>query len=173
MNLFNFFNKKSPVIIIDMLSLFYSLGFKGNIPPRTQLQILRRLTKFSDREKIRIIAVLSGEALYKAPNGKKFDNILILYSNSVSNHINKAIRVTKSKNGILITDDSKASKSNITTVRCRTFKKAFDLNNDTRNKPSSSFKRRSKENSNNYKNQAIEENNTQNDTINELIDLVD
>ena len=101
------------------------------------------------------------------------NNILILYSNSVSNHINKAIRVTKSKNGILITDDSKASKSNITTVRCRTFKKAFDLNNDTRNKPSSSFKRRSKENSNNYKNQAIEENNTQNDTINELIDLVD
>ena len=79
-----FGNKK--IIVIDVISLYEALGVKGDVSPRTQLQILRRLTRFADRESINMIAILCGKPLHKAPNKKKFDNILVLYSTSKEKH---------------------------------------------------------------------------------------
>ena len=78
MGLLKFFgNKKS--IVIDVISLYEVLGVKGDVSPRTQLQILRRLTRFADRESINMIAILGGKPLHKAPNKKKFDNICYFF----------------------------------------------------------------------------------------------
>lgn len=175
MNLFKFFKKKKPILVIDMLSLFRSLGEKGNISPRIQLQILRRITNFSDRENIKVIAILSGEPLRKAPNKKYFDNVLIFYSSSFSTHLTKAISVAKSKNGILVSDDEniKAINPNITMMRCRTFTRVFELNNDTRGR-SNKFKSRINHSDNKINDESLDsKDNSQNDAINELIDLVE
>ena len=175
MNLFKFFKKKKPILVIDMLSLFRSLGEKGNISPRIQLQILRRITKFSDRENIKVIAILSGEPLRKAPNKKYFDNELIFYSSSFSTHLTKAIKVAKSKNGVLVSDDEniKAINPNITIMRCRTFTRVFELNVEARAR-NNNFKSRINNNDNKINDElSYSKGNSQNDAINELIDLVE
>ena len=175
MQLFKFFKKKRPTIIIDMLSLFRSLGIKSSVSPRIQLQILRRITKFSDRENIKVIAILSGEPLRKAPDKKYFENILILYSVSSSTHLTKAIKVAKSKNGVLVSDDQniKAINPNITIMRCRTFTRVFELNVEARARDNN-FKSRINNNDNKINDKlSYSKGNSQNDAINELIDLVE
>lgn len=60
MGLFNLFKPARPVLVVDAVSLNESMGMKGKVPPRNQLQTLRRLSRFSQREKIEVIAILTG-----------------------------------------------------------------------------------------------------------------
>jgi len=97
MGLFNLFKpKKSKVVVIDGISLAESLGMKGDLAPRTQLQLLRRIARFAEREKLEVIAVLSGEALNKAPAGEKFEQVLVLYSNSPKEHASFLLKTARS-----------------------------------------------------------------------------
>ena len=82
MSILKFLINKKPLLIVDMISLLKFHGTKNDFSPRSQLQVLRKLSKFSLKENLKIIAVLSGEPLHKAPKGKKFDNIKVHYSSS-------------------------------------------------------------------------------------------
>ena len=191
MGLLKFFgNKKS--IVIDVISLYEALGVKGDVSPRTQLQILRRLTRFADRESINMIAILGGKPLHKAPNKKKFDNILVLYSTSKEKHHKFVAKIAIKKNALLLTDNVAVEKlvgQSVEKMRLSTFRKVFDVNiegdfgdyNDTirtrrrrknRNprldNTKTNFDSRSSLNSD--KNQSLK---GDSDAINELIDLVD
>mgnify|MGYP006240262851 FL=1 len=185
-----FGNKKS--IVIDVISLYEALGVKGDVSPRTQLQILRRLTRFADRESINMIAILGGKPLHKAPNKKKFDNILVLYSSSKEKHHKFVAKIAIKKNALLLTDNVEVEKlvgQSVEKMRLSTFRKVFDVNiegdfgdyNDTirtrrrrknRNprldNTKTNFDSRSSLNS--EKNQSLK---GDSDAINELIDLVD
>ena len=185
-----FGNKKS--IVIDVISLYEALGVKGDVSPRTQLQILRRLTRFADRESINMIAILGGKPLHKAPNKKKFDNILVLYSSSKEKHHKFVAKIAIKRNALLLTDNVAVEKlvgQSVEKMRLSTFRKVFDVNiegdfgdyNDTtrtrrrrknRNprldNTKTNFDSRSSLNS--EKNQSLK---GDSDAINELIDLVD
>ena len=52
MGLLNLFKPSKSVVVVDVISLFNALGIKGDVSPRTQLQVLRRLTRFAEREKL-------------------------------------------------------------------------------------------------------------------------
>ena len=185
-----FGNKK--IIVIDVISLFEALGVKGDVSPRTQLQILRRLTRFVDRESINMIAILSGKPLHKAPNKKKFDNILVLYSPSKQKHHKFVAKIAIKKNALLLTDNLEVEKSvgqSVEKMRLSTFRKVFDVNtegdfgdhNDAirtrRRRKNRKLRSDNTETSydsgsslNSEKNQSLR---GDSDAINELIDLVD
>ncbi|MDF7807659.1 hypothetical protein P4E94_09435 [Pontiellaceae bacterium B12219] len=135
MGLFNLFKPAQTVLVIDAVSLNESSGAKGKLPPRNQLQILRRLARFSQREKIEVVAVLSGTPLNKAPAGKKFEDITVIYSKSIEEHAKFVAKTTLSKGAgaVLVSGDDKAEKlvgGNVKKMRISTFRKAFDIGGD-------------------------------------------
>ncbi len=193
MGLFNLFKSAKTVLVVDAVSLNESMGMKGKVPPRNQLQMLRRLSRFSQREKIEIIAVLSGSPLNKAPAGKKFEGIVVLYSKSVDQHA-KFIASTVSGKGsgaVLVSGNAATEKfAGRTTKKMRisTFRKAFDVGGDNegsdrgdanrgRNNNRPPRRRPAKQQNNNKGNEPKKERPpkqaSESDAINELIDLVD
>jgi len=202
MGLFNLFKPARTVLVVDVVSLNEATGQKGKIPPRNQLQMLRRLARFAQREKLEVIAVLTGTPLNKAPAGKKFEEITVLYSKSPEDHAKFLAKTAQSKGAgaVLITSNAATEKvagNGVKKLRISTFRKAFDTgsddggnggndrseggNNRSRgNRPPRrrQQKPRNKDQDNNKKNEPKaerkpKENNSEADAINELIDLVD
>lgn len=200
MGLFNLFKASKTVVIVDGVSLNEVLGMKGNVAPRNQLQTLRRLARFSQREKIEVVAVLSGSPLHKAPAGKKFEDVTVVYSKSPETHSKYVVKVASSKGAgaILISGNAAVEKtagSSVQTMRMGTFRKIFDMGgeggensvrsdrggndrNKNRNRPQ---RRRQPKSGGEPKSQPKSEKqerppnreNSESDAINELIDLVD
>ena len=132
MALFGLFKSSKTIIVIDGVSLNDALGMKGNVPPRNQLQLLRRLARFSEREKIELVVALTGSPLHKAPAGKKFENITVLYSKSPEVHAKYLVKLARSKGSgaILISGSAAVEKvalGRVSTMRVSTFRKAFDI----------------------------------------------
>ncbi|MDF7826649.1 hypothetical protein P4B35_21645 [Pontiellaceae bacterium B12227] len=203
MGLFNLFKPARTVLVIDAVSLNESAGLKGKIPPRNQLQMLRRLARFSQREKIEVIAVLSGAPLNKAPAGKKFEEITVLYSKSMEAHAKFLAKTTMSKGaGAVLVSGSAATEkvagNGVKKMRVSTFRKAFDIGGDgesrgdraseggnrprgnrpPRRRPQKQNKGDSNNGNNNHKKNEQKQDrkpkeSSEADAINELIDLVD
>ena len=139
-----------------------------------------------------MIAILGGKPLHKAPNKKKFDNILVLYSSSKEKHHKFVAKIAIKKNALLLTDNVEVEKlvgQSVEKMRLSTFRKVFDVNiegdfgdhNDTirtrrrrknRNPRLDNTKTNydSRSSLNSEKNQSLK---GDSDAINELIDLVD
>lgn len=177
MNILKYVNLNKQLLIIDMISLLKFSGLKNDFSPRTQLQVLRKLSKFSLKEKINIIAVLSGQPLHKAPKGKKFDNIKVYYSSSLETHPKKIASLAILKSGILVTNDESAEIKvrNITeTMKISTFRKAFDPISDYDRYDNYDSRRNKKFKKYDVnKRESSTDNTKNNEAINELIDLVD
>jgi hypothetical protein len=197
MGLFNLFKASKTVVVVDGVSLNDSLGQKGKVAPRNQLQLLRRLSRFSQREKLELVVVLSGDPLHKAPPGKKFEEITVRYSKSPEAHAKYLLKVAKSKgaSAVLITGNPAAEKmalsGGLKTMHVSTFRKAFDVggnegegnerggnerkprggnDRNNRNRPP---RRRQKKQSDENKPERPPKESSEADAINELIDLVD
>ena len=132
MGLFNLFKPGKTVIVMDGVSLNDASGMKGNVAPRNQLQLLRRLSRFAEREKVELVVVLAGSPLHKAPAGKKFEEVTVLYSESPEAHTKHVVKVAGSKGGgaILVSANAAVEKMALSTgtrtMRLSTFRKAFD-----------------------------------------------
>lgn len=136
MGLFNLFKPSKTVLVVDGVALNESLGMKGKVPPRNQLQLLRRLARFSQREKVEMVVVLSGAPLNKAPAGKKFEDITVVYSKSAEEHAKMLAKTAAAKGAgsILISANDKAEKllgAGAKKMRTSSFRKAFDVGGDT------------------------------------------
>jgi hypothetical protein len=188
MGLFNLFKPAKAVLVIDGVSLNESLGMKGNVPPRTQLQVLRRLSRFAQREKLSMVVVLTGTPLNKAPAGKKFEGITVVYSKNIEGHAKCLAKVASGKGSaaIMISNSKQAEQqagSRVNKLRVSTFRKAFDVGgNDSDgnersggggNRNRSQRRRQKKDSQPAEKAERQEKNMSDADAINELIDLVD
>ncbi|MBT8043197.1 MAG: hypothetical protein HKP10_04920 [Kiritimatiellales bacterium] len=192
MGLFNLLKPARKVLVVDAVSLNESLGMKGNVPPRSQLQTLRRLSRFSQREKLTVVAVLTGKPLNKAPAGKKFEGVLVVYSKSPEQHAKYLTKTAGSKGGILVTGNAAAEKmmgGSANKMRVSTFRKTFDTGNDSdgqerseggRKRGNRPPRRRNQKQSssggnggNEPKRERPPKERSESDAINELIDLVD
>ncbi len=186
MGLFNLFKPAQTVLVVDVVSLHDSLGMKGNVAPRNQLQTFRRLARFAQREKVSVVAVSSGSPLNKAPAGKKFEGITVLYSKSAKDHAAFLARNTRSRGAgaVLVTGNVEAEKllgRAADKMRISTFRKAFDAGS-TDAAPQerssgrgnrSSRKNRQKQTQGEGRQERPQKQSSPNDAINELIDLVD
>ena len=198
MGLFNLFKPAKTVLVVDAVSLNESLGMKGKVPPRNQLQMLRRLARFSQREKIEVVAVLSGSPLNKAAAGKKFEGVLVLYSKSLEVHAKHVAKIASGKGAgaVLVSGNAATEKiagRGVKKLRISTFRKAFDVGGDMEGDSPRSDGPRSRSNSNRPprrrqqkqsggnsnakgnepKKERPAKENSEADAINELIDLVD
>ncbi len=195
MGLFNLFKASKTLLVVDGLSLNEALGMKGKIPPRNQLQMLRRLSRFSEREKVDLVVVLSGSPLHKAPAGKKFEEITVLYSKSPEAHAKQVVKVAASKGAgtILISGNAAVEKialsRGLDVMRVSTFRKAFDFGgsesdsprrterggNDrsNRNRPPRRRPTKKASGSEQKPQERPQKESSETDAINELIDLVD
>jgi hypothetical protein len=186
MGLFNLFKPAKPVLVIDGLSLNESMGMKGKVPPRNQLQVLRRMARFAQREKVQVVVVLSGTPLNKAPAGKKFEGMTILYSKKAADHAKFLAKTAAGKGAgaILVSGNSAAEKlagRAVKKMRVSTFRKAFDVGGDAevpeRNEPRRNNRpprRRSQQKpAAEPKPERPAKEMSDADAINELIDLVD
>lgn len=191
----NLFKPASTVLVVDVAALNESLGMKGNVAPRNQLQTLRRLSRFSNREKIEVVAVVPGAPLNKAPNGKKFEGIQVLYATDTNKVPAFVAKTTNSKGSgaIMVTGGDAAEKlvgASVGKLRMSTFRKAFDLGGDQDSSSDRNSSRgsrpprrnRQRSNNNQQNNESRKERApkpprekapSQSDAINELIDLVD
>ena len=191
MGLFSLFKPSKTVVVIDGVSLNEVLGMKGKIPPRSQLQLLRRLSRFAQREKLGVVVVLTGNPLHKAPARKKFEEVMVVYSKSPETHAKYAVKIARSKGSgaILVSGNSAIEKiagGGMKTMHMSTFRKAFDVGgNDvdgsdrsergggdrsSRNRPP---RRRQQKQSGEKKPERPPKEPSDSDAINELIDLVD
>jgi hypothetical protein len=134
MGLFNWFKTKpgKAVVVVDGAALAETQGMKGAASPRFQLQQLRRLSRLSQREKLAVVAVFSGEALNKAPHGKKFDEIEVYYSSSAEAHAQYLLKIAGSKGGGAIVvvgnaeTEKKAIAQGLKAMRITTFRKFLE-----------------------------------------------
>ena len=198
MGLLDLLKTRKTVLVIDGVSLNEGLGMKEKTSPRNQLQILRSLAKLAEREKLNIVIVLAGEALHKAPAGKKFEGITVLYTEMSKTFANKVVRTagTKGAGVILVSSNADVEKlalaKGLSTMRVSTFRKVFDLNNNM-NKQRQEQSNGSSRSNNNYSQRRKGGYETKNnnkrpvrsastpskdpssdkDAINELIDLID
>jgi len=197
MALFGLFKSSKTIVVIDGVSLNDALGMKGNVPPRNQLQLLRRLARFSEREKVEMVVALTGSPLHKAPAGKKFENITVRYSKSPEGHAKYLVKLASSKgSGAILVSGSaaveKVALGRVSTMRVSTFRKAFDMggtDSDGKERGGNERKRRGGSERDNNRNrpprrrqqkpsaEKTEERPPKEmsdaDAINELIDLVD
>lgn len=135
MGLFSLFKPARTVLVVDAVSLNESMGQKGKMPPRNQLQMLRRLARFAQREKLEMVVVLSGAPLNKAPAGKKFEEINVAYSKNMEEHAKYLAKAASSHGAgaVLVSGNAEAEKlagSGVKKLRVSTFRKAFDVGGD-------------------------------------------
>ena len=128
MGLLNIFKSSKTVLVVDGIAMGESFGMKGRVPPRQQMMLLRRLSRFARREKLEMIVVLVGEPLNKAPAGKRFeDGVLVLYSPSFEAHPKNLLKVLRSKGrGATLIAGRNVIRPGIPSVYVSTFRKAFD-----------------------------------------------
>jgi hypothetical protein len=193
MGLFSLLKPSKKTVIIDGVSLNDSLGMKGKVPPRNQLQLLRRLSRFAQREKLSVVVVLSGSPLHKAPARKKFEEITVLYSKNNEAHAKYMVKTARAHGAgaILISDNvtvEKIAGGGMQLMRVSTFRKAFDANgsdadNADRNSGNRGGRSRpprrrqqkpsSEKPSSEKPPEKPQKESSDSDAINELIDLID
>lgn len=122
------------VYIVDAAPLASSNGQRSRLAPRTQLNILRQLSQFARKEGIEIFAVFEGQPLHRAPDGRKFDDVVVRYA-PTGQALNSLVlellaEASRRKEVLVITADRELDAAVVsrggTTMRVSTFKKALE-----------------------------------------------
>ncbi|NOU36759.1 MAG: hypothetical protein HOO88_08315 [Kiritimatiellaceae bacterium] len=194
------FSKAKSVLVVDTAAVLKTKGMRGYVAPRQQLQILRALSRFVQREKLQATAVLVGSPLDKAPHNKVFEGVRVRYTKTeekLSKELLAALRQAGSA-GVLVTEDvaleARVIRSGGSTLRVSTFRKLLDDGseqgennggNNYNNRPQRNNRRdrdrdrgpRPNRGSNQPQSrpaeEEVEERNSGDDTISQMIDLVE
>ena len=130
------FGKAKSVLVVDTAAVLKTKGVRGRAAPRQQIQLLRSLSRFVQREGLKVTAVLVGAPLDKAPHNKVFDNVRVRYTKSeetLNKELLSALKQAGSA-GVLVAEDvaleARVIKSGRTTLRVSTFRKLLDDGNE-------------------------------------------
>ena len=195
------FGTAKSVLVVDTAAVLKTKGVRGRAAPRQQLQILRSLSRFVQRENLKVIAVLAGDPLDKAPHNKVFEGVRVRYAKSeeaLDKELLKALRQAGSA-GVLVTDEvaleTRVLRAGGSILRVSTFRKLLDdgieqnendRGNNNNNRPQRNRRDRDRDrgprpqNRNNNQQQQqrppadeAEEQSSGDDTISQMIDLVE
>ena len=126
------FGKAKSVLVVDTAAVLKTKGVRGRAAPRQQLQILRSLSRFVQRENLKVTAVLIGEPLDKAPHNKVFEGVRVRYAKSeekLNKELMSALKQAGSS-GVLVAEDTaleaRMLRSGGTVLRVSTFRKLLD-----------------------------------------------
>jgi hypothetical protein len=182
-NVFSWFGPKKRTVVVDASDLLEAQGVKRPVP-RDQLRILRRLSRYAKKEQVEVIAVLQGKPLRKAPDRKKFEGVTVRYVASRDKVIKLIVSLSRNGKAAVVISGSDDVTSKVigkgVCMRSSTFMKAFEGDGEATPRPT---KKRPTRNRQQRKNdtpvvaeQSVDEDesteNSEEDLINELIDLV-
>lgn len=127
------------VFIVDAEKLADSRD--GRTGPVERFRAIQQLSRFAEREKVEIIAVLGGRPLREVANGDSFNNVRVFYveeNNSVADQIEKALgSVSSGRKAVVITNDkqfdTRLNERGVSTLRVSTLRKAFEGGNGDSN----------------------------------------
>jgi len=126
------FGSKKSVLVVDTSAVLKAKGVRGRAAPRQQLQILRSLSRLTQREKLNVTAVLVGEPLDKAQHNKVFEGVRVRYAKTEEDLDQELIKALKQagSSGVLITEnvplETRVLRSGGNTLRVSTFRKMLD-----------------------------------------------
>jgi hypothetical protein len=130
------FGKAKSVLVVDTAAVLKTKGVRGRAAPRQQLQLLRALSRFVQRENLAVTAVLVGSPLDKAPHNQVVEGVRVRYTaaeEGLTSELSKALRQAGS-GGILVTDDAaletRVLRGGGTLLRVSTFRKLLDDGNE-------------------------------------------
>ncbi len=130
------FGKTKSVLVVDTAAVLRTKGVRGRAAPRQNLQILRSLSRLVQRENLKVIAVLAGDPLDKAPHNAIFEGVRVRYANSeamLDKELIKALKQAGSA-GVLITDEvsleTRVLSAGGTLLRVSTFRKLLEDGNE-------------------------------------------
>ncbi|MFA6172133.1 MAG: hypothetical protein WC701_00485 [Kiritimatiellales bacterium] len=126
------FGTKKSVLVVDTAAVLKTKGVRGRAAPRQQLQLLRALSRFVQREKLNVTAVLVGEPLDKAQHNKVFEGVRVRYAKleeMLNKELIKALKQAGSA-GVLVTEDvaleARVLRAGGNVLRVSTFRKLLD-----------------------------------------------
>jgi len=126
------FGTKKSVLVVDTAAVLKTKGVRGRAAPRQQLQLLRALSRFVQREKLNVTAVLVGEPLDKAQHNKVFEGVRVRYAKleeMLNKELIKALKQAGSA-GVLVTEDvaleTRVLRAGGNVLRVSTFRKLLD-----------------------------------------------
>jgi hypothetical protein len=126
------FGKTGTTLVVDVAAMLKIKGARGYIAPRQHLQTLRSLSRFVQREKINVTAVMTGQPLDKAPHNKVVEGVRVRYARSDDASGKELISALKQagSSGVLVTEDAvlekRVNRSGGKTLRVSTFRKMLD-----------------------------------------------
>lgn len=115
---------------------------EGRTGPVERFRAIQQLSRFADREKVEITAVVGGRPLREVAHGELFNGVRVFYveeNSSVADQIEKTIGTVHGRKPVVITNDKQLDarllERGIATLRVSTLRKAFeggsgDSNND-------------------------------------------
>ncbi|MBM4153088.1 MAG: hypothetical protein FJ220_06170 [Kiritimatiellaceae bacterium] len=130
------FGKTKSVLVVDTAAVLKTKGMRGGASPRQQLQLLRALSRFVQREKLNATAVLVGAPLDKAPHNQIFEDVRVRYAQSDAVLEKELIASLKQagSGGVLVTEDvaleNRLIRNGSSTLRVSTFRKLLDEVNE-------------------------------------------
>lgn len=121
--------------IVDATAVFGSRGDRVPMAPREIIAALQRLTRFAQRERLKIQAVFLGEALRKAPDGAEFGDMEVFYAADPAERVETIARLAQKARRpasvTVITADAvaeqRAQSLGCAVMRAATFRKGLEL----------------------------------------------
>ncbi len=105
---------------------------EGRTGPVERVQALQQLSRFAEREKIEIIAVLNGRPLREVAHGEAFNKIRVFYaeaSGTVADQLEKVASDVRGPKMVVTNDkqlETRLAQRGIPTLRVSTLRKAFE-----------------------------------------------
>jgi predicted RNA-binding protein with PIN domain len=106
---------------------------EGRTGPVERFRAIQQLSRFAEREKIEMIAVVGGRPLREAAHGESYNGVRVFYveeNNSMADQMEKTLAQTRGRKPVVITNDkqleSRLRERGVETMRVTTLRKAFD-----------------------------------------------
>ncbi len=106
---------------------------EGRVGPVERFRAIQQLSRFAEREKLDIIAVVGGRPLREVAHGEAFNGVRVFYveeNSTLADQIEKTLGQTRGRKPVVITNDkqleTRLQQRGITTMRVSTLRKAFE-----------------------------------------------
>ncbi len=107
-------------------------GRDGRTGPVERFRAIQQLSRFAEREKVTIVAVVGGRPLREVANGDEYNGVRVFYAeenNSIADQVEKTLG-SFSKRAVVVTNDkqleARLADRGIATLRVSTLRKAFE-----------------------------------------------
>lgn len=119
------------VCIVDAEKLADSR--EGRTGPVERFRAIQQLSRFAEREKLEMIAVVGGRPLREVANGETFNGVRVFYveeNSTIADQMEKTLGQVRGRKPVVVTNDkqleTRLQQRGIAVMRVSTLKKAFD-----------------------------------------------